>query len=82
MKLFELVPEEKLAEIAPALLVACLKANQLLAEWAKTGGKISSDQWCNVQQTLASALNGSGHSLIELRTSIAETLEEIFPPKL
>jgi hypothetical protein len=79
MKLFDLVPEDKLVEIAPALLIACIKANHLLAEWAKTGGKISSDQWCNVQQTLANALKGSGHSVMELRESIAETLEEIFP---
>lgn len=81
MKLFELVSEEKLAEIAPAMLIACIKANHLLAEWAKTGGKVSSDQWCNVQQNLAGVLNGSGCSIPELRDAIADTLEEIFPVK-
>jgi hypothetical protein len=84
MKLFELVPEDKLAELAPAMLIACLKANKLLASWAETGGKVTVDQWCNVQQTLAGVLNGTGHSMEELRDAIDENLDFIvFPnPKL
>ena len=53
----------------PAIFEATVKANKLLAKWAETGGKITSDEWTHVQQSLANVLR-IGISLEELHSYV------------
>lgn len=67
--IYQELSQEVKDQINPLLFEAAIKANKLLAKYAGTG-KMTTDEWCDVQQSLAGALRLADQDLAFLQSKV------------